>query len=40
MIDARRTTDADVQMALDDLINRLPEGSVLRVDVDDMRLFS
>jgi FAD synthetase len=40
MIDARRTTDADVQMALDDLIHRLPEGSVLRVDVDDMRLFS
>jgi hypothetical protein len=34
-----RTSDADVQMALDDLITRLPEGSVLRVDVDDMRLF-
>jgi FAD synthetase len=40
MIDSIRATDADVQMALDDLITRLPEGSVLRVDVDDMRLFS
>jgi molybdopterin-biosynthesis enzyme MoeA-like protein len=40
MIDAAKASDVDVQTALDDLINRLPDGSVLRVDVDDMRLFS
>ena len=40
MIDATKASDVDVQTALDDLINRLPDGSVLRVDVDDMRLFS
>jgi FAD synthetase len=40
MIDATKASDVDVQTALDDLITRLPEGSVLRVDVDDMRLFS
>lgn len=41
MIDLnQKTEDTDVQMALDELINRLPEGSVLRVDIDDMRLFS
>jgi FAD synthetase len=40
MIETNKVSDADVQMALDDLINRLPNSSVLRVDVDDMRLFS
>jgi FAD synthetase len=40
MIDATKASNVDVQTALDDLITRLPEGSVLRVDVDDMRLFS
>lgn len=40
MIDATKASDVDVQTALDDLITRLPDGSVLRVDVDDMRLFS
>ena len=40
MIDATKASDIDVQAALDDLINRLPEDSVLRVDVDDMRLFT
>jgi molybdopterin-biosynthesis enzyme MoeA-like protein len=36
----QKTEDTDVQMALNELINRLPEGSVLRVDIDDMKLFS
>lgn len=41
MIDsAEKTTDDDVRMALDELINHLPEGSVLRVDVDDLQMFS
>ena len=40
MMDATKTSDVDVQTALDDLITRLPDGSVLRVDIDDMRLFS
>ena len=34
MIDAAKASDVDVQTALDDLIRRLPDGSVLRVDVD------
>ena len=40
MIDATKASEMDVQTALDDLITRLPKGSVLRVDVDDLRLFS
>jgi FAD synthetase len=40
MIDSSHVSDADVQMALDELVNMLPKDSVLRVDIDDMRLFS
>ena len=41
MIDlsAKEIMDQKVQLALDDLINTLPEGSVLRVDNDDLTFF-
>ena len=35
----KELTDRNVQLALDQLINTLPEGSVLRVDNDDLTLF-
>jgi len=35
-----RPTETAVQMALDELIHSLPPGSVLRVESDDMNLFS
>lgn len=37
---SKRDKEADVQQALDALITRLPEGSILRVDIDDMQLFN
>jgi molybdopterin-biosynthesis enzyme MoeA-like protein len=40
MVDLNRksASDRNVQMALNDLINLLPDGSVLRVDNDDMMM--
>jgi hypothetical protein len=32
--------DQHVQLALDDLLNTLPKGSILRVDNDELGLFS
>jgi len=42
MLDLTKNSDAEtnVQLALDELIKRLPDGSVLRVDNDDMTFFS
>jgi len=40
LLDLRNPTNTAVQMALDELIHALPEGSVLRVESDDMNLFS
>jgi molybdopterin-biosynthesis enzyme MoeA-like protein len=37
-LNQKSASDCNVQMALNDLINRLPEGSVLRVDNDDMMM--